>query len=174
MNFVPSKYLNNRTFNSQATLYPSTSSGGLADVGTLIFTKGGMRTPLGYDIRTQFEEAPQGDGSLLTDGQIFKLFSSCFSKFSDGAGRIQVQPSNMNKDTTMDASSVNVVRDGGYCYGIGIVYDNYDNGVDFSNMTMGTNLTLSLNDINSPNSVFMFVHAKNTMVFNQSGLEIIN
>ena len=175
MNFVPSRWLNNRSFNSQSSVYPSLLAGTPAKVQQVIFTKGGMKYPLSYDVNTQDKQTPDSDTPPLCDPQLFRLFNDCFRKYSQGSGRIQTSPHNRSFGlSSFLPVAVNQVREGGFSYGIGILYDAYDNGIDFSNMSWGVNMNLDLTDINSPNSCFIFVHAKNTMVFNESGLQIIN
>ena len=55
-----------------------------------------------------------------------------------------------------------------------INYDSIsDQGVDFSNVQWGMNMTTDL-DTNNPHAVYVFVHAKSTLAFNSSGLQVMN
>ena len=64
--------------------------------------------------------------------------------------------------------------DGGSVYSVGIAYDGIsDQGVDFSNTQWGMNMTTDL-DTNNPHAVYVFVHAKSTLAFNSSGLQVMS
>ena len=66
------------------------------------------------------------------------------------------------------------VIDGGINYGIGVAFDTISNqGVDFSSTNFGINMDMDLVTDN-PQAVYMFVHHKNTVVFNQSGIQVIS
>ena len=67
----------------------------------------------------------------------------------------------------------NTYVNGGCCYGIGVAFDTISNqGIDFRTTNFGINMVLDLTTDN-PNAVFMFVHSKQTLVFNQSGIQIV-
>ena len=64
--------------------------------------------------------------------------------------------------------------DGGANVGVGIAFDTISNqGIDFTNTNFGINMELDLVTDN-PQSVYMFVHSKQTLVFNSTGIQIIN
>jgi GTPase SAR1 family protein len=59
-------------------------------------------------------------------------------------------------------------------YGVGIAYDVISgDGVDFSRENWGLQMSCGL-DTNRPHAAYVFVHAKQTLVFNQTGLQVIN
>ena len=63
---------------------------------------------------------------------------------------------------------------GGCGWGVGVAMDTVsDQGVDFSTVNFGMNMNLML-DTDSPQSFYMFVHAKNTLVFGPQGLQVIS
>ena len=73
----------------------------------------------------------------------------------------------------INASNANTFIDGGCGYGIGVALDTISNaGVDFTSTNFGINMTMDLTTDN-PQSVYMFVHSKNVLVFNQSGLQVM-
>ena len=67
----------------------------------------------------------------------------------------------------------NTYVNGGCPYGIGVAFDTISNqGVDFKTTNFGINMELDLTTDN-PNAVYMFVHSKQTLVFNQSGIQVV-
>ena len=64
--------------------------------------------------------------------------------------------------------------DGGCAYGIGVAMDSIsDQGVDFSRVNFGINMSLDLTT-DSPQAFFVFCHAKQTLVFGQQGLQVMS
>ena len=86
--------------------------------------------------------------------------------------RNQQAPYNCNRNWD---SNDNDVLSGGMVYGIGINYDNLGgDGVDFSRTNWGVQITSGLDDDN-PISAFVFVHAKQTLLFSEGdGVQVIN
>ena len=57
--------------------------------------------------------------------------------------------------------------------GVGIAYDHVSGqGVDFSNQNWGIQMNTDLTT-NNPLGVYLFVHSKQTMVFNGSGVQVL-
>jgi len=57
---------------------------------------------------------------------------------------------------------------------VGVNFDNISNqGVDFTNSTFGIQMELDLTTDN-PQTLFLFVHNKNTLVFSPNGLQVVN
>ena len=64
--------------------------------------------------------------------------------------------------------------DGGCGWGLGVSYDNIsDQGVDFSNVNFGINMSLDLTS-DSPQAFFVFAHSKQTLVFGPQGMQILS
>ena len=64
--------------------------------------------------------------------------------------------------------------DGGNIFGIGVALDTISNqGVDYSNSQFGMVINSSLAGV-SPQSVFVFVHAKQTLLMNPSGIQVLS
>ena len=73
-----------------------------------------------------------------------------------------------------DVGGYNTYNDGGAGFGIGVAFDTISNqGISFKDTNFGINLDLNLLTDN-PQSVYMFVHSKTTLVFNQQGIQIVN
>ena len=72
------------------------------------------------------------------------------------------------------SNSYNKFIDGGANVGVGVAFDTISSqGVDFRTTNFGLNMDTELFDDN-PQSVYMFVKSKNTLVFNSNGIQIIN
>jgi hypothetical protein len=167
-NFIPSNYINNLAANGLETLYPINSDSTTANVTQLIFTRGGERFPLEYNIDTVQSITSASDNTTI-DAQIYRNYINSIQSFSKNM-RNSYKPENMK---LVNASNANTFIDGGCGYGIGVALDTISNaGVDFSSTNFGINMTMDL-VTDFPQSVYMFVHSKNTLVFNQSGLEVM-
>ena len=68
----------------------------------------------------------------------------------------------------------NTLPDGGNIFGIGCALDTISNqGVDYSNSQFGMVINSDLADDN-PQSVFVFVHAKQTLLMNAQGIQVLS
>jgi len=167
VNFIPSNYLNNLDYNSLQTINPLTSAGKIADVSQLVMTKGGMRYPLDYNVDTSFKK---NTNSQQVDPQIIRNFMNSVLPFKKISHTL-VSPTTCNKSYISDDTTIN---QGGILYGVGVAYDVLgSDGADFSREAWGLQLDLALDD-NNPNSAFVFVHHKNTLVYNQGQVQVIS
>ena len=167
MNFCPSKYLNNLSYNSYATTTLLNSDGSQAAIKQIIFTKGGMRMPISFNIDTNVKESP---AITTIDPQVVT-----FARDSIKAGlnlRSEVSPVNTNREYTGAAPPL--TADGGPMECIGCPFDTVGTGVgeDFSTTPFGIQMECDLTS-DSPNALFLFVHSRQTLVFGASGLQVI-
>jgi hypothetical protein len=171
-NFITASAINNRLRNGMLTSYNRNGTNKVAYVKSLVFTRGGERMPLEYNIDT----VQKVDSTNRNpDGQIIRNYVNAIHSFSKNRRNL-LKPENM----VLPGDSTNVVDydqkviDGGSNYGIGVAFDMISNqGVDFSSTNFGINMDLDLITDN-PQAVYMFVHHKNTVVFNQSGIQVLN
>ena len=168
MNFIPSAYLNNIEENSLQTIIPVTSTGALANVEQVVFTKGGARYPLDYNIDTAFKSDPT---NKKVDPQVIRNFMNAVIPFNK-ISHTSISPTNTGKRYT---SNDNSVLEGGALYGIGCAYDILGStaGGDFSQETFGAQIDLQLDDDN-PVSAFIYVHSKNTVLFKNGDIEVVS
>ena len=175
-NFIESNKINNREFDGMATqsLTNKDATGSSpAMISQLVFTRAGIRFPLEYNI-----DYLGTDGLTYNevDSQVYRNFLDAIKPFSKN-DRNFTSPQN-TFERSNEKSSV-IGRDvyninGGSVFGVGINYDGISNaGVDFSNVQWGMNMTTNL-DTNNPHAVYVFVHAKSTLVFNSSGLQVMS
>ena len=167
MNFIQSSYLNNIAQNSLQTINPITSTGAIADLDQVVFTKGGMRYPLDYNIDTQFKK---DSTNKKVDPQVIRNFMNAIIPFNK-LTHTSVSPVNTNKRYTTNDNSV---LEGGSLFGVGIAYDILGStaGGNFSEDAWGVQMDLGLTDDN-PVSAFIFVHSKNTILFKDGQIQVI-
>lgn len=168
-NFIGANQINNRAFNGMTTYYPINENNTVATIRQLVFTRGGERLPLEYNIDTIQRTEPE---NVFPDEQITRNYINAVQSFFKNT-RNSLNPSNMlMRDGTAQAIR-NQVTDGGCGFGIGVALDSISNqGIDFRTTNFGINMDLDLTSDN-PNAVFMFVHSKQTLVFNPSGIQVV-
>ena len=173
-NVVPASHINNALYDGLATLYPTNSDGRAAPIQELFFTRNGSKFPIDFNINTlqqdltgAFSEA----SGTAPDSEIIRNYMDAIQRFAN-ITRTSLRPQNLeysdssrfDKDTAF----------GGCGWGVGVAMDTVsDQGVDFSTVNFGMNMNLML-DTDSPQSFYMFVHAKNTLVFGPQGLQVIS
>ena len=166
-NIIPSSYVNNRDQNGMQAIYPiNTNDDSVAKIKQLIFTRGGERLPLQYNI-----DPLARDTSVphCADPQIYRNYINAVYSFAKNL-RQQSSPSNMLYENVENS---NYAVDGGPNVGIGVAFDTISGeGISFGNTPFGIQMEVDLN-ANSPQSLYMFVHSKQTLVFNQTGIQIV-
>jgi len=167
MNFIKSSYLNNLNQNSLQTIMPIKSAGSQASANQVVFTRGGVRFPDHFNQDTNYKQ----DSTVEpVDPELSRNFLNAIVPFSK-INRCQISPVNTNRNWT---GNDNDVLNGGLVWGLGVAYDTLgSDGADFSNTNWGLQFNLDLDD-DSPNSVFVFVHAKNTLLFSGAGIQVVS
>ena len=152
---------------------PVNIGGSIAPIKQLIFTRGGEKFPIEYNIDTiqrDDAEARPYDPQLQREGM------SAVRKFAK-MSRTIVSPNNsFNQDFVSQITSRdNDYCDGGNCFILGCNYDSISNqGVSFATQNWGMNMQTGLTTEN-PHAVFVFVHSKNTLVFDgRGGMQVIS
>ena len=103
------------------------------------------------------------------DPQITRNFINAVSPFTK-LRRTSVSP--LNTPGTIEVNSS--LPDAGNIFGIGCALDTISNqGVDYSNSQFGMVINSDLADDN-PQSVFVFVHAKQTLLMNAQGIQVLS
>ncbi len=167
MNMCPSKYLNNLAFNSYATTTPLNKDGDQAAIKQIIFTKGGMRMPIAFNLDTNVKDTP----SISTvDPQVVT-----FARDSIKAGmnlRSEISPINTNR--LYKGATPPLTADGGVMECLGVPFDTVGTGVgeDFSTTPFGIQMETDLTT-DSPNALFLFVHSRQTLVFSPQGIQVV-
>lgn len=168
MNFIPSSHLNSLDHNSMATLIPTRATGQVADLSQVVFTKGGVRYPLDYNIDTIYKKDPS---QKQVDPQVIRNSMNAIIPFNR-ITHTMISPVNCNKDWV---SNDNLVLEGGLNYMVGVAYDTVGSdtaGGNFMTDAWGVQMNIDLSD-NNPVSAFIFVHAKQTLMFRQGQVQIV-
>ncbi len=169
INFIPSNYLNNLAFDSFqcGPLINNLANADIAEIKQLIFTKGGQRMPLMYNL-----DANVRDNALSTvaDPQFYRNYMNTFMPFMK-IMKTQVGPETYNRigETVQDQFA-----EAGQMFGIGVQFDTISGeGEDFKSENFGLQMETGLTEDN-PHSAFLYVRSKQTLVFNANGLQVIN
>jgi len=168
MNFIPSSYLNNLNHNSLSTLIPTRADGSIADLSQVVFTKGGVRYPLDYNIDTVYKTDSK---QRQVDPQVIRNGMNSIIPFNKITHTL-ISPLNCNKDWS---SNDNSVLAGGLNYIVGVAYDTVGSdtaGGNFKDESWGVQMDLGLTD-NNPVSAFIFVHSKQTLLFKGGQVQVI-
>lgn len=170
MNVVPASHINNLTRDGLATLPFTNSDGSVAVVEQAVFTRGGERYPLQYNLDTTQKETP---GNETMDSQLARNYINSVMSFQRVA-RSSVTTSNYKYFAMTDNyKQAKELKDGGSAYGLGISYDSIsDQGINFSQMPFGVQLQLRLTS-DSPQSIFLFVHSKQTCLSTPQGIQVL-
>ena len=172
-NVIPSSQLNNLATNGNSTLPFLNSDGSVADLRSLVFSRNGTKFPLQYNIDTNVSVRYLTSGSTyyVQDPQVLINVLDSFMPYSDNK-RTQFSPITFTRRIPDGADKD--IADGGSMWAVGCSFDNISNqGIDFSSASLGITMEVGLTTDN-PNTLFLFVHHKNTLIFNKNGLQVIN
>ena len=173
-NIIPSSRLNNLAEDGFATL-PFVNSGttGVAEIKQINFTRNGVKYPLQYNIDTNVNPKYIASGTTYfpEDPQVLRNALDSLKPYSDYK-KTQVSPTTYTR--ALDANSRDSSMPHQSLFFVGVNFDNISNqGVDFTNSTFGIQMELDLTTDN-PQTLFLFVHNKNTLVFSPNGLQVVN
>ena len=170
MNFIPSSFINNLAQDGFQCLplINNLSTADVAPIKQLVFTRGGLKLPLEYNLDANVRE----DSSLkCADPVIFRNFASAFMPFMSNK-RSQINP-NTNVRVIDTVDNYSDYSQGGQFFGIGVSYDQLSgDGEDFSNQNFGVAMDTGLTE-NNPHGVFLYVRSRQTLVMNQNGLQVL-
>ena len=169
MNFIPSVYLNNLNFDSFqcSPLINSLAGAELAPIKQIIFTRGGERLPLMYNLDANVRDNAT---STVADPQIYRNYMNCFMPYMKNI-KNQLSPVTYNR---LGSTEQNLRAEAGDMFGIGVAFDNISGeGIDFRNENFGLQMETGLTADN-PHSAFLFVRSKQTLVMNANGLQVIS
>ena len=180
VNFIPSTFVNNLSQDGSITYMPAAvssaagavaSGGTLANLESITFLKNGERFPYEYNVETNFDA---DNNTQSADPQVIRELMSALSP--DDVVRTNISPNNCNRDYVVNNNRTNgykLIPDGGGMWGVGALYDKLDaDGVDFSSEQFSIQMRNGLTDGN-PNSAYLFVKSKNTMLWKDGQIQII-
>ena len=107
------------------------------------------------------------------DSQLARNYINSVMSFQRVA-RSSVTPSNYKYFSMTDNyKQAKELKDGGSAYGLGISYDSIsDQGINFAQVPFGVQLQLRLTS-DSPQSIFLFVHSKQTCLSTPQGIQVL-
>jgi len=172
-NFISAQRINNYRYNGMETRWihnDAAGTGSTANIENLVWTRGGEQFPENYDTQTLQRD---NNGNITIDPAVQRSFMDSIVQFSKKS-RTQVSPNNTFQQVApMQLVTDNFWTDNGEIAGIGMSYDQVSNqGVDFSNVNFGIQMTTGLTT-NNPTGLYLFIHSKQTLVFNGSGIQVL-
>ncbi len=172
-NVIPSSRLNNLAEDGLATIPFTNSDGSVAEIKQLIFTRNGVKFPLQYNLDTNVNPKfiPSGTTYDVADPQILRNALDSLMPFSN-VKKCQLSPMTFTRE--LDANGRDSSEPHQNHFYVGVNFDNISNqGVDFTTAQLGIQMELGLTTDN-PQTIFLFIHHKNTLVFSPNGLQVIN
>ena len=170
-NVCPSENLNNTKQDGFACLPFTNSDGSIARLNQLIWTRGGVKFPYQFNIDTNVKNLANSIKYNVEDPQVIMNVISSFMPVQN-VKNTQLSPITFTRDIGADGDN-RYHADGGLMFGVGVPFDNISNaGIDFSSVNLGIQMELGLTT-DYPQTVFLFVRNKNTLIFNQNGLQVI-
>jgi hypothetical protein len=176
-NFIGSEEINSLSWDGTATAPLKNTDGTVADINQVVFTRGGTRFPLEYNLDTsqRADTTNPVQSQETVDSQLSRNFLNAVKSFQH-LNRSGITSRNTWLDNHQTASQLQADKtavEGGNVFGIGMAYDNISgDGVDFSQLNWGVQMDCGLTS-NRPHAMYVFVHSKNTLAFNSTGLQII-
>ena len=176
--FVPSTFLNSLSNNGYASLLPTNSlaaptSGSIAEVKKVVWTKGGSLYPKMYELNNNIRSSPN---TSVCDPVIARDYVNAVVPWVKNNSTM-ISPMNNMRSWTADNSSTKQLPytkiGTGLVWGLGVSYDSLGGqGEDFSTQQFGMNLELDLTSDN-PVSTFVFVNSEQSIFFNENGLRVV-
>ena len=171
-NVISSTSLNNTTRNGFACLPFTNTDGSVARLGQIIWTRGGVRFPNHYNIDTNIRNLQSTTVYNTADPEVARQALGSFMPVEDNK-HTQFSPASINREIPVGAA-IDDIAVGGWNWCYGQTWDSVSNeGIDFSSVSLGIQMDVALLTDN-PQTIFLYVRHKNTLVFNESGLQVIS
>jgi hypothetical protein len=159
--------------NGLATTYPAKdATGTLAKLTRLQFLRGGQKYPMDFDVTTNISTETQ---TTVSDPQVVKQFlESIIPEYQ--LDRTSASAMNINRDYTLTntgaAGDYTHQPDGGPLFGVGVRYSQFNSGQDFSTQQFGLSIESDIGG-DSPQSVYIFIKSKATLLWSQQGVQVL-
>ena len=171
-NVIGSSSLNNTTRNGFACLPFLNSDGSVARLSQIIWTRGGVRFPDHYNTDTNIADLVSTTEYDTADPQVVRKALGSFLPFDENKNT-QFAPDTINRDVPAGAL-IDDMANAGWMWCYGQTWDSVSNeGVDFGSVNLGIQMNIALTTDN-PQTIFLFVRHKNTLVFNEQGLQVLS
>lgn len=175
VNFIPSNKLNNLANDSFATLDPMNLDGTIADILKISILRAGTLFPKLFPRDCNIKETPD---TINADPVMIRDYINSVVAF-DKSTHLQSSTANSNRNYVGKPSGKGIpyqlVADGGVVSGIGVNFDNFlgGSGVDMNAVPFGLSIESNLTSNNSQ-SLFIFVNAETTILYNSTGIQVIS
>ena len=167
VNIIKSNKLNSYENGLSTDGIPSTNvdSSNLVKINKIEFLKGGILSPLNYEIRDN------NDNQELQDSQIMRNFINSIDDYGDPNSKNILNLISLSRNQTR-TTGVGVENLPGQAFGIGINYDKISNdGVDFSGVQFGLNISSDFS-IDEPQTVYLFVQSRQQIMYGPQGIKV--
>jgi len=175
--FIPTTFINNYAEDGFATDRLKNSNGGAYDSDAAIkrvtFIRGGTKFPLDYSVEVEEEAAEARPQTALETKFIDSIKPLPSANHSLMSLQTQNQvPDQIGFDLTKIPAPASTLSDPKPVFGAGVNFDPLTRvGVDFKNTNYGLRIESDL-DGASPNSVYTYVVAKNTLTYSPNGIMV--
>lgn len=189
-NLIPSSFVNNYSYDSQRTFQPLQEKGGQLErniqVEDMVFTKGGLRIPLDFEVQSEDSQAQGTADSLKNkielnairrEWRLANAVKSLKTELSNdvGAGNTTVGGAGQARYSRV-RYSINE-EDQIQQYNIGVNLDHIsENGLNFKGTPFGMRMRLKAPDgANvSPHSLYLFIKHKNSIMIQNGAITVMN
>ena len=171
MSFVPSKFINNYTFNQFQALRPSDSSGATKQIVKLNFLRNGSQMPFLYDLDVldASNDAELLRYYMMSLKRLKELTKTTISGVSSDP-RWSIGSSDFLLTGANQANSLNKLN-----YVLGIPYDIITglSGANFSNQPLTINIDTDMSDA-TPNAIYFYVLSKTLVSYGGEGIRVMS
>lgn len=189
-NLIPSSFVNSYDYDSQRTFQPLQAKGGILQrniqVEDVIFTKGGLRIPLDFEVKS---ETPQSEG--VADSQKNKIELNAVRAEWRLANAVKSLKTELSNDVGAGNTFVGAGGKARYdrnrysiCeedkiqqYNIGVNYDHIsENGINFKGTPLGMRIKMvaPAGANVAPHSLYLFVKHKNSIMIQNGAVSVMN
>ena len=176
MSCITSDKLNNLGEDSFSTLMPLNKDGSIANIEKVVWLKGGTTYPKLYPYDTNFKTT--GSKCVVADPNITRDFINAVVDVNV-ARSLSVAPQNLNRSWVGKPTGTDItyqfINDSGLVWGLGLNYENYigGSGIDMTRDALGLAIDCKLESDNAQ-SLFLFVNAESSIVWNANGVLVMN
>jgi len=185
INFVPATNINSLANNGLALTQLSNTGGGLVDVKSVQFLKGGSNYPLDFTVRDVSQLTGNASSVLagansrftLSDAQLNRMLAESVVPEAM-VDKTSLAPANVSRTYTVTPNgavgqtSYKSVKAGGPLYGLGVRLSQFNAGEDYSQEQFGIALETDLTTDN-PNGVYLYFKSKSKLVWSSSGVNLL-
>jgi len=180
-NFIPTNHINNYNHDGFSTGRLQNTSGATANIRRVTFLRGGTKFPLDYDLFVKeqgTENRPQTelDTKFMDSVKPYQAIThTLVSPFTNNKISTQVtQEPPTSFEPNSSPEDTDTLPDPEPVFGVGVRLDPLSNvGVDYKNVPYSVRIVSDL-DGNSPNSIYTYVLAQNSLMYSPQGIMVQN